>query len=261
MKGHPLLDVSPRGWGRVWLWTVLGTVFCIAITLFIDSFGYADLDEASLRRALLIDTLLPLVLAGPLLLFFTSKLRELAIAHHELTIVAATDSLTGVLNRRAFTELVDDYLAAITETGHQTQGALLVVDVDNFKAINDSYGHDLGDGALRLITDTLKATLRSNDLIGRIGGEEFAILLTGANPGDARMVAERIRSSVSEVHFAPRDKAYPLSISVGGAIFDHGMTFSELFAIADQQLYKSKQNGRNRVSVSPAGRPGNPLAA
>jgi diguanylate cyclase len=256
-----IFDFSPRGWGRVWLWTILGTVLCIAVALYVDSFNFPTLDDAGRFRAIAVDILLPSVLAVPMLLFLTIKLRDLAIAHHELSVVASTDSLTGVLNRGAFTALVDGYLAELRRTERRNDGALLVVDADNFKAINDSFGHDIGDEALRIIAGSIRSILRSTDLIGRIGGEEFGIFLPGSPPSLSAAVAERVRLSVSTAEFRPNGEQQQLSVSVGGALFHHGLSFNELFRIADQQLYAAKQNGRNRVSVSPADPIGKPLAA
>jgi diguanylate cyclase (GGDEF)-like protein len=260
MRGS-LFDFSPRGWGRVWLWTVLGTLCCVSVALYVDSFNFPNLTDAELTRAILVDIFVPTVLASPMLLFFTSKLRELAVAHHELSVIAATDSLTAVLNRGAFTALVDGYLAALRRDQRQSAGALLVVDADNFKAINDSFGHDHGDEALRIIARTIKSILRSTDLVGRIGGEEFGIFLPGSSPEQSEAVAERIRQSVSEAAFAPNGEQRTLSVSVGGVLFDRGFSFGELFRVADQQLYAAKQNGRNRVAVSPIIPSGSPLAA
>lgn len=243
------LDLSPRGWGRVALWTVLGTSVCVAVTLFVDYLNFVHLNEAQQSRALLVDILLPMVLAVPSLLFLTMKLRELAIAHERLTVVASTDSLTSVLNRGAFTTLVDAYLHNVHE--RQASGALLVLDADNFKSINDSFGHGKGDEALRIIAQSIKSMLRTSDLVGRIGGEEFGIFLPGADPLRAEAVAERIRRAINDAEFRPDGKPRKLSVSVGGAVFDQEISFSDLFRIADQQLYVAKQNGRNRVAVSP----------
>lgn len=247
----PRPDFSSRSWGRVVLWTVLGTVGCIAVALYVDSFNYLAMDEASRNRAVLTSILLPLMLAAPLLFFFTSKLRELAIAHHELSIVASKDSLTSVLNRGAFTTLVDAYLGQAREQERNTSGALLVVDADNFKAINDSYGHDWGDEALRIIARSIAGILRSADLVGRIGGEEFGVFLPGSTVPHAEAVAERIRKIINDVEFVPDGQRRCLSVSVGGAVFDRRLMFNELFRLADQQLYTAKHSGRNRISVAP----------
>src|SRR5215213_9645415 len=104
------IDLSPESGGRVIVSTIAGTTFCVVVALYVDSFNFGTMDQASLLRAVLIDIFLPIGLAVPLLLFFASKLRELAIAHRRLTIYASTDSLTQVMNRAAFSTLVDAYL-------------------------------------------------------------------------------------------------------------------------------------------------------
>src|SRR6478735_6742208 len=98
-SGRMKLDLSAEGWGRVIVYTVLGTLVCVAASLYVDSFNFAHYGEAERLRAIVIDVLLPVMLAVPLLLFFTGKLRELAIAHKKLTVYASTDALTQVMNR------------------------------------------------------------------------------------------------------------------------------------------------------------------
>ena len=260
MFGH-LLDFSPRGWGRVWLWTGLGTLFCVAVALCVDSFSFSTFDAAALERALLTDVLLPIMLAGPLLFFFTARLRDLSIAHYELEILAATDSLTGLFNRRAFTDRVEAALQALSQTAPPPPGALLVLDVDNFKAINDRFGHDQGDAALRIIAAAIGTTLRPGDLLGRIGGEEFGIFLPRASQAQSQATAEAARQAVVNARFAPDDTPTRLSVSIGVATYAHTPNFDQLFRTADQQLYRAKQNGRNRVAISPVELPLRPLAA
>ena len=247
---NPFLDFSARGWGRVILWTFVGTAFCVAVALYVDSFSFARLTDEALRRAILIDVFVPMGLAVPLLFFFTTKLRELAIAHDQLARYAATDSLTSVLNRAAFTSLVEGYLADVR--AGERQGALLVLDADNFKKINDRFGHDQGDIALRAIASTVRSMLRGVDIVGRLGGEEFGVFLPGSSLVQAEAVAERIRSSVASTAFVPAGTPVPLTISVGGAVFDKRLPFADLFRLADQQLYVAKNRGRNRVSITSA---------
>ncbi|MEO8758205.1 MAG: GGDEF domain-containing protein [Devosia sp.] len=254
------LDLSAEGWGRVILSTALGTTICVIAAVYVDSYNFGVMDEAARLKAILTDVLLPVVLAVPLLLFFTSKLRELAIAHRRLMIFAATDGLTQVMNRAAFSTLVDAFLTEVHAAESQKRGALLIIDADNFKAVNDRYGHDRGDEALITIAHSIKYVLRSPDVVGRLGGEEFGVFLPGATRDQAEIVAERIRQSVNDATFAPAEGAHPLSVSVGGAVFDHTLPFSDLFRLADQQLYVAKQRGRNRVSIRPAPQ-GDALAA
>ena len=247
-NGGPL-DFSPRGWGRVILWTTLGTLLCVAVAFYVDSFNFSRLSRDELVRAVLVDVFVPVGLAVPMLLFLTIKLRELAIAQLELAKLASIDGLTSVLNRRAFTTLVEAYLTELRT--RELKGALLVVDADHFKAINDRFGHDSGDEALNVIAQAIRGMLRSTDLVGRIGGEEFAVFLPGSSTDDAASVAERIRERVADSGFEPDGEKAPLSVSVGGAVFDRRLPFGELFRIADQQLYAAKKAGRNRVFVAP----------
>jgi len=103
--------------------------------------------------------------------------------------------------------------------------------------------------------------LRAPDLVGRLGGEEFGVFLPGAGRDQAESVAERIRQTVNTASFAPAGSAHPLSVSVGGAVFDRALPFADLFRVADQQLYAAKQRGRNRVSLAPVVSDGNLAAA
>jgi diguanylate cyclase len=247
-----IFDFSPRGWGRVVAWTVLGTLVCVVVTVFVDSFNFPGMDEGQLTRALLVDIFLPIVLAVPMLLFLTTKLRELAIAHHELARFASTDALTGVLNRGAFTTLVEAYLAQVDADRRRPKGTLLIVDADNFKSINDSYGHDRGDEALQIIARSIRESLRDGDFVGRVGGEEFAVFLPDSDRDQAETAAERLRGTVWDADFTPDGARRRLSVSVGGAAFDRRLPLIELFRIADRQLYAAKRAGRNCVHVAPA---------
>ncbi|MCC0030765.1 MAG: GGDEF domain-containing protein [Brucellaceae bacterium] len=158
----------------------------------------------------------PLLLAPPLLFFLLDKMRQLAIAHHELMNVASTDALTNVLNRRAFTEMVGEYLKRVEDSSAPSHGALLVVDVDHFKAVNDNFGHEHGDHALQIIAKTIAESLRDTDLVGRLGGEEFGIFLPLHTPERTSVVAERIRLAVNQADFIADGRRHGLSISVGG---------------------------------------------
>ncbi len=244
------MDLSPLGKGRIYLVTVVVTLLCVVAALFVDSFNFASMTPDRLLRAILVDLLLPTSLAAPLIFFFMSKLRELALAHDRLAVFASTDQLTGILNRAAFTALVERRLTAGEPEGG-TRGALMILDADNFKAINDSFGHDQGDEALRLLTRAMRSVLRQSDLLGRIGGEEFAVFLPGADRFTAEAIGERIRHAVSVTAFAPHGSPHRLTVSIGGAVFEQALPLSDLLRVADQQLYAAKQNGRNRVAVSP----------
>jgi diguanylate cyclase len=244
------LDFSPTGWGRVILWTALGAIGCVAVALFIDQFNFPSLSPDQLTRAVATDIAVPLLLAVPILFFLLSKLRELAVAHEQLRRHAATDALTNLLNRSAFTREVEEELADARFASDGARGSLLVIDADNFKRINDTYGHEHGDAALQMIARAIRSVLRAADRVGRIGGEEFAVFLPGTSLLVAEAVAERLRLAVFAIEFRPEDRRHQLTVSVGGAVYDRYLPFAELFRLADQQLYAAKQNGRNCVAVS-----------
>jgi diguanylate cyclase (GGDEF)-like protein len=244
-----LLDFSALGWGRAIALTVTGTLVCILAALAVDTINWPTLTPEQVSRSILIDIFLPLILAGSMLAFVTAKLRELALARHELTILASTDGLTAVLNRGAFRLLVDSYLEHVGNVQSSSVGTLLVVDVDHFKQINDQFGHDQGDIALRNIAQTIVAAVRDIDLVGRIGGEEFGVFLPGTTEREAAVLAERIRMSVASTDFSPAGVKHPMSVSVGGVVCRMPTTFDRLFRAADLLLYQAKSAGRNRVDL------------
>ena len=240
------IDLSATGRARVILATVLVTLGCIAVSVTLATTSVIPYDLSHPGQFVFATIVVPIVMAVPVMYFLMSKLRELAIAHERLTVYASTDGLTQVMNRAAFSTLVDAYLKEIRRQDG-TRGALLIIDADNFKAVNDNFGHDLGDRALVTIAASIKAMLRGADLVGRLGGEEFGVFLPGASTDQAHTVAERIRQNVSDAAFEPAGTPHHLSVSVGGAVFEHTLSFTQLFHEADQQLYRAKQSGRNRV--------------
>lgn len=232
------------GWRSTVLWTVLGPLGCMAITSAYTAAAFRDFDADAIERAMTGAVLLPLLLGTPLFLYFSLKLRELALANRKLGVVAATDGLTECLNRNAFTTLV---ATRLTHVGH---GALLIIDADHFKRINDRFGHQNGDRALTLIAEAIRGSVRSGDVVGRLGGEEFGVFLPGVNRTAAEAVAERLRRGVEDTSFVADGLRYPLSVSVGGVVFDGCPQFDDLFQEADKRLYSAKQAGRNRVAMT-----------
>jgi diguanylate cyclase len=243
------IDWSRRGRAQVWFWTIFGTFLAVLITSVVDTANITLFPGVNRTRDILTDILLPMFLASPAIFMLTSKIRELAIVHHELSIVASTDNLTAVLNRGAFTMLVEAYLEQTRVPDSELYGALLVVDADNFKSINDRFGHDSGDEALKIIASAIKGLLRGADLVGRIGGEEFLVFLPGSTPQNAEVVAERIRGAIADADFHADGFRQPLSVSVGGATFEKRIAYKDLFRVADRRLYAAKEAGRDQVSI------------
>jgi diguanylate cyclase (GGDEF)-like protein len=235
-----------QSWSSVGRWTLIGTLFCMVVSLIVNVVLFGDLGGRALERAMVSAILIPAIVGMPLFLFLGMRVRGLALSNIRLGLVARTDSLTSCLNRGAFTARVGGLLA---QRRPDTTSALLMIDADNFKAINDLFGHDCGDDALAIIARSIRAVLRSGDLVGRMGGEEFAVYLPDLDHYQAETIAERIRRSVRLANFAPDGQRHLLSVSIGGAVFEGEREFAELFRIADQRLYEAKRAGRNRSAV------------
>ena len=248
MKGT-LQNLSPRGRRTLFRWTFFGTIGCVFFAQTANWLLFSDLGQPALGRAIFSGTIIPLLLAGPLFFYLTLKLRELAIANHKLMDAATTDYLTRCLNRGAFTAHVEATLAGANDPEVGRAGALLVIDADQFKRINDRFGHGRGDEALRLIATAIRSAVGPKDVVGRLGGEEFAVFLDGqCDPG---VVAQRVRRAVEAARFLPHGKPWALTVSIGGLSFDGPASFSELYRIADELLYEAKRAGRNRVAIAP----------
>jgi diguanylate cyclase len=168
-----------------------------------------------------------------------------------LTAKAERDSLTGIYNRSAFSEIVGERLLLSTEGAF-----LLVLDIDDFKSINDTYGHLAGDMVLKGVSECCRKTLRGNDVFGRIGGDEFAAFLPGIEKDNALPLAQRIRSSVerARIEFEGRRLSATISVGLAGtgraADLPRAPGYEALFSKADAALYRSKENGRNQVTIS-----------
>lgn len=159
---------------------------------------------------------------------------------------ATTDPLTGLFNRRA----LDARLGVLIE--QQAPFALIIADIDHFKRINDTHGHDVGDRALKVLAATLKQCVRRHDLVCRFGGEEFVVLLVGLDVAGALEIIERVRSELPRA--TARASVPTFTLSAG--IVDHGEAddADALLRTADQLLYEAKSLGRDRVQMAP-GRP------
>lgn len=178
------------------------------------------------------------------------RTRDLEIANERLQELSTTDSLTGLKNRRYFNEIYyKEYSRAMRE---QTPLSCLIMDIDRFKRINDTFGHLVGDECLKKIAYSIQLQLhRGNDFLARYGGEEFCVLLTNTKLDGAVQVAENIRSCVERIGFIVKDREVPITISIGVAsdIPDQKTIPETLLNQADAALYQAKARGRNQVSI------------
>lgn len=172
--------------------------------------------------------------------------REAEDAAQKSLIIANTDVLTGLPNRRHIMEALD--LAVVKAHELEQPLSVAVFDIDHFKAVNDQHGHACGDKVLKNVALSAVETGRNSDLIGRIGGEEFIILLPGANSSTAMITAERIRVAI-ERDSRTGDETVPVTVSIGVAELNPGMTSKALIGLADSALYDAKNDGRNVIRL------------
>jgi len=173
-----------------------------------------------------------------------SKLRK---ALREMKRTSEMDFLTSVFNRGSFLLRLEKMKAA-GETG-----ALLMIDADDFKSINDQFGHAAGDRALTLIADIISMSVEDHGIVGRLGGEEFAVFLPRADRRLARQTAEQIRSEINDADFWPTDiQRHPLSVSIGGELLTGINELTEALAMADKRMYQAKRVGKNRCKFPQA---------
>jgi diguanylate cyclase (GGDEF)-like protein len=160
--------------------------------------------------------------------------------------MASTDSLTGASNRRHFLDEIELELGRAKRNGLPV--SLLALDIDHFKAVNDQYGHQAGDALLKAFVDVIKETLRPHDMLGRVGGEEFMVLLPDTSHEAATVLAERIRCRVESMAISFDGTTLSITVSVGVAEFGvDGDSQDAVFKAADSRLYQAKHLGRNRI--------------
>jgi diguanylate cyclase (GGDEF)-like protein len=173
-----------------------------------------------------------------------------ALVHDRLQRLAAVDPLTGVYNRRfGLGRLHEEFGRSVRS---QAPLGLLMLDLDHFKAVNDTYGHLVGDRVLKLVCSLTRSCLREGDILLRYGGEEFMVVLPAASSNDIRKAGERIRRSVEDASITDGDRKIAVTVSIGGTACPSGDVDREETMIqkADEALYRAKSSGRNRVEVS-----------
>ncbi len=169
--------------------------------------------------------------------------------HYNLAVQnAQRDPLTGLANRTAFDFAVETEISRAERHGHRL--CMLVVDIDHFKSINDTYGHLAGDEVLKQVSKSLQAAVRKEDVVFRYGGEEFVILLNATDLPNARLTAERIRMKLESESIKAMNLTVPVTASLGISEWQQGESGNTLFHRADQALYQAKSSGRNQVRAA-----------
>jgi diguanylate cyclase (GGDEF)-like protein len=224
--------------------TIILTVSAILISILITLGMTTLLWEEISTTAIVIATVVPAIIA-PIFSQITLRLiHQLDLAEKRLRHLSITDELTKAYNRRYFMEMANNIFMTAKRYGDTF--AVIIFDVDDFKRINDTYGHAAGDKVLYILSEICKEHVRDSDIFARYGGEEFAILVPRTSPPDLLKFAERIRINLSEVRIRHDENTIQFTVSMGASMFES--TSADLDAIltrADEALYSAKKQGKN----------------
>ncbi|MDP2121335.1 MAG: GGDEF domain-containing protein [Hoeflea sp.] len=173
---------------------------------------------------------------------------SLSVRSQSLEHAAVTDGLTGMYNRRYFDDALSEYLSAFGRIDKPI--GMVILDLDHFKKVNDTHGHDVGDEVLRQVADCLQIFTRYHDVVARLGGEEFAILSPNITERQLFNLSDRIRQAVADLKIRNGNVTLRVTVSAGLAIWNGVESGEELYRRADKQLYEAKRQGRNRVCAA-----------
>ena len=185
------------------------------------------------------------------------NIKKLLAEIKRLNFLAYYDELTKVLNRRGFLENSEKIFQAVAYKRRELERrikyriplSVIFLDIDNFKKINDFYGHKAGDRVLEKVAQVIKGRLRDYDIVGRLGGEEFVITLIGCDLNSAQKIAEDLRQRIEKTKIKTNKGYLNITASLGVVSYDRERNFKELIDKADKAMYKAKKSGKNRVVV------------
>lgn len=225
----------------------LAVTFSVIFSILICYVIYSISNNGESFREWIVAAILAPLIISPIVTYAGLSLaHSLKEAQDALRKAATTDLLTGIANRRC---LLDQTTAILSHATREPRPlSLLLIDIDHFKSINDTYGHAVGDEAIVAVTKACQSRLRNIDLFGRWGGEEFLVLLDGSNAEGAWRVAEDLRAAVEAVRLPNFSCSLTISIGIATAANGHDpKAFDRMLSAADRELYRAKKDGRNRV--------------
>ena len=229
--------------------TLIAVVASLAATMatvtLLNNQGYALHSEI----AAILAACIPLLIAPPIAWFLVGLLLRIHEVEQEMRSLASYDSLTGLPSRHAFFDNANNYVSLARR--EQIIFCVMIIDLDHFKSINDRYGHPAGDAVLRGVADVVNSVARSSDIMGRLGGEEFALVLPSTNTLKALEFSERLHHAINQAVLKYKGSAIRYTASIGLSEFDtdSGDSLDDLLARADLALYQAKQSGRNQTAT------------
>lgn len=231
------------------LWSLIIAFVAVVATQAMYHLFFPDIMAVYGTRLRVFAFLLTLAIAVPFVgLFFLVAMR-MSVFNSQLKEMARRDGLTGLLNRTALQDLIRKR-AVDTRHEEEEEDALILIDIDHFKAINDTHGHAAGDHVLRMVAVSIAGNVFERDHVARIGGEEFAVFLLGAGASGAVNAAERIRAALEENKTYYEGNIIRVTASLGGALFPQKASYHTIFQGADFALYRAKRSGRNQCEFN-----------
>lgn len=234
----------------------VGTLIIVAVSvLFSVAATYFSLDETgmsakNIRQTWIMTFSIPMIVSAPVGYVIVSLMRSLDKARREAEYLANTDVLTGALNRRQFVQVANSHLMAARESNSMI--AVLLLDVDDFKKVNDIHGHDAGDAVLKMIAERCSGALRPEDTFARWGGEEFVAVLPGTSDSESIGIALKIRDAISAGEVDMQDTRIRVTASIGVAPqIGTEETLDSMLTRADHAMYQAKRGGKNAAVINP----------
>ena len=229
--------------------TAVAAIASLAVTMVAVTALVSQGFPVNVELAAILSVCVATAVAPPIAWYLVDMLLRLSAVEQEMRSLASYDSLTGLLSRHAFFDSAGNYVPLAKR--EQKPFAVMIVDLDHFKSINDRYGHPAGDAVLRLFADIINSVARRSDIIGRLGGEEFAIVLPSTTTAEALEFSERLHGAIHKAVLKYKGAAIKYTASIGLTEFDTDSEdgIDELLARADLALYQAKQDGRNRTAT------------
>jgi diguanylate cyclase len=257
---HQQSEIRNRAWAAIARVTLIGTAASFAVSFALNYLLLFSDTLTPFAQSMITAIVLPIVIGAPLSFLLGYSLQEVRRYGRELTRAATHDHATEFLTGTAFSSIVDRRAASALTTEPRS-GAFLVVDGENLRSINARYGLEWGEQALRLIASIIRSSVRSDDIVGRLGASEFGIFLPGATEKNAREVGERILAGVARVYLTPaQGEQSMLTASIAGVIFEDDLEFERMYRAAEQRLASAEESGTLEIlhvtRESPAGEEG-----
>jgi len=212
---------------------------------------FLSFGESLTRAGIFSSIIIPLIIAPIVTAYLANAVLESHILKEKMHDLATVDQLTGVKNRRAFMEAAISYYKIAARNNHVLSVVLL--DLDHFKKINDTFGHLVGDEVLRSIGNVFSKSIRTSDIAGRYGGEEFMFMLPGVDREGAKIFTDKLHKEISNTFVDHNGSKIKITVSIGVAIYDvsnDAASFEHLLDQSDKMLYKAKRKGRNCTIIN-----------